>query len=387
MATAFSRTLRVIEADRGHGASLGLLSAALLLTAWTGWATLSRITLYEMSSTARLEVDRAVYSVQSPMAGRVTHAWLTAGKQVQVGEPLLELDTATEALQVREARTLLSTLTPQLEALRLQIAAEQRAADDEHRASGVAAEEARANAQQADIPAKYTAVEEERLRQLRAERLIAERDYQKARADAQQSRFAAEREQIAIRRIEQEQHTRESDRASRIQALQTEIVKLEGQEQTTRATIDRLQNEISRRIVRAPVAGLLGEAAVLRIGSVVSQGEKIGAVVPSGKLVVIAQFSPPAALGRIAPGQKAQVRLDGFPWAQFGTVPAVVSLVASEVRDGTVRVELTPDTSKPGRIPLQHGLPGTVEIAVDSVTPAALTLRTAGGLLARPNVR
>jgi hypothetical protein len=59
--------------------------------------------------------------------------------------------------------------------------------------------------------------------------------------------------------------------------------------------------------------------------------------------------------------------------------------VAGEVRNGQVRVELAllPDSAPP--IPVQHGLPGTVEVEVDRVSPATLVLRTAGLLLAARN--
>ena len=78
------------------------------------------------------------------------------------------------------------------------------------------------------------------------------------------------------------------------------------------------------------------------------------------------------------------MRLDGFHWTQYGAIAATVASVASEVRDGRVRVELMihPDSASP--IPLQHGLPGTVEVEVDHVSPATLLLRLTGKLLARP---
>jgi membrane fusion protein (multidrug efflux system) len=130
------------------------------------------------------------------------------------------------------------------------------------------------------------------------------------------------------------------------------------------------------------VDGRLGEVSVLRIGAVVDEGEKLGAVVPAGTLRVIAQFPPPAALGRIRPGQPARLRLQGFPWVQYGSIAARVESVASEIREGRVRVELgvTPQQSTP--IPLQHGLPGSVEVEVEQVTPAALALRAAGRWIA-----
>ena len=79
-----------------------------------------------------------------------------------------------------------------------------------------------------------------------------------------------------------------------------------------------------------------------------------------------------------APGQPAQVRLEGFPWTQYGSVAATVTSMAHEVRDGRVRVELAlaPDLTFP--IPLQHGMPGTVEVEVERVAPATLALRSVG---------
>jgi hypothetical protein len=47
-------------------------------------------------------------------------------------------------------------------------------------------------------------------------------------------------------------------------------------------------------------------------------------------------------------------------------------------------VELRVDPSRPCRIPLQHGMPGSVEVAVERVTPVALILRLAGRMLASP---
>jgi membrane fusion protein (multidrug efflux system) len=61
-----------------------------------------------------------------------------------------------------------------------------------------------------------------------------------------------------------------------------------------------------------------------------------------------------------------------------------VSNVASEVRDGRVRVELAMAAPQAARMPLQHGLRGTVEVEVEQAAPATLVLRAAGQLLARP---
>ena len=80
-------------------------------------------------------------------------------------------------------------------------------------------------------------------------------------------------------------------------------------------------------------------------------------------------------------GQTAQVRLDGFPWAQHGSVNARVQRVDGEVR------EVQGLQGREPRLPpqlLQHGLSGSVEVALESVSPAVLLLRAAGQKLAGP---
>jgi membrane fusion protein (multidrug efflux system) len=138
---------------------------------------------------------------------------------------------------------------------------------------------------------------------------------------------------------------------------------------------------VERRKIRAPVTGRLGECAVLRPGSHISEGQQLGVILPSGRLQITAEFQPSAALGKLRPGERATMRLEGFPWAQYGTVAAQVVQVASEIRDGKVRVELAVNGHPAARIPLQHGLPGTVEVEIERISPVALLLRSAGDLV------
>ena len=55
-----------------------------------------------------------------------------------------------------------------------------------------------------------------------------------------------------------------------------------------------------------------------------------------------------------------------------------VTSVADEVRDGMIRVECRLAAETPPALPLQHGLPGVVEIAIEHVSPATLVLRQVG---------
>jgi membrane fusion protein (multidrug efflux system) len=117
---------------------------------------------------------------------------------------------------------------------------------------------------------------------------------------------------------------------------------------------------------------------------VVRQGDTLGVVLPAGALRVVASFLPAVALGRVRTGQPARLRLDGFPWAQYGSLAATVTSVATEARDGAIRVELHLPAATPTAIPLQHGLPGAVEVEVERISPATLVLREVGKHLGVP---
>jgi membrane fusion protein (multidrug efflux system) len=100
--------------------------------------------------------------------------------------------------------------------------------------------------------------------------------------------------------------------------------------------------------------------------------------------LIVAEFNPATAIGRIRPNQRAQLRLDGFPWAQFGSVDAKVLRVAGEIRDRSVRVELSATRDATRGLTLRHGMTGMVEVSIEDISPALLLLRTIGQSFAPP---
>ena len=373
-----------LAADRFRRSLVGILLVAALLGAWATWFLLARVTLYEVSTTARLEVSEAAHPVEAQVAGRVQATSLLLGREVQAGDVLVELEVDAQRLRLEEERTRLAALAPEPAVLRDEIRAEEAAQREEQQAGQLARDQAHARHREAEAAAQLGAQEAERMARLFARAYIAELDLLRAKAEARKQREAADALRLEISRIEWDLQTRRSDRQVRLQRLMREVTQINGQIATTHATIERLEYEIARRYVRAPVTGRLGEVATLQVGTVVREGDRLGAVVPPGTLKVMSDFLPPAALGRIQPGQPAQLRLEGFPWTQYGMVSATVASVANEVRDGQVRVELAVRSDAVPPIPLQHGLPGTVEVEVDHVSPAMLVLRTAGLLLTGP---
>src|SRR5215470_1016606 len=381
MAVAFAQSMRALAADRGRWSIPGLVLVLVLLSGWGAWFVGARVTVYAVTPTARLEVDQAGHPIAAPLAGRIVTTHLVVGREVQAREVLVELDAEASRLQYEEAHVRLTALASQRQARRRELTAEQIAQQDERQAASVAIDEARARYRESAIAARAAAEQADIFVRLDARGLASRIELLRTKADADQKRAAADALRLAISHLERDQRTKDSDRTARITQFSREITQLEGDIHTAEATLARLAHTIDQTRIRAPITGHLGEVAPLQPGAVVRQGDTLGVVLPAGALRVVAHFLPASALGRVQPGQPARLRLDGFPWAQYGTVAATVSSVATEARDGLIRVELQLPPETPTAIPLQHGLPGTVEVEVERISLATLMLRAVGSRL------
>jgi membrane fusion protein (multidrug efflux system) len=384
MASTFPHTGRSLKTDTSRTSVWVLGLVTLLLTAWAAWFFLAEVGRYEVTENARLEVAATGHPIESPVIGRVVSSTLVMGKRIQTGEILVVLDSEPQRLQLREERTRLQSLPPRVKALRNQIAAEEAAGHEELGVTQAAVGAARARREEAEAAARLASEEAERMRRLFQNGLVAEAEYRRSRADVEQARAVVESLGKSLARLDLEQRVRERTRDARILELQVRIAELTGLISSASARVGSLEHEMERRFIRAPVDGVLGEVAVLRPGAFLDEGDGLGVVVPDGEVRVVAEFAPPAALGRIVPGQPARVRLDGFPWLQYGSLPATVAMVGSEIRDGRVRVELVLEDTSESAVPLQHGLPGTVEVRTEEMSPAKLVLRAAGKRIATP---
>ena len=355
----------------------------MVLALWCWWAASWEVTLHETSSSARVEVDSSSYALQASLPGRVIRNTLRVGAHVRRGDILVELDGTPQALELRELEVRIEGFAPELARLRAELAAEQRASVGERRVSDVTGAEARSRLQAAAADAQFANAELARVQALQASGLLSRRDLDKATMSAEKLRADAAALESTLEGVPRLQGVRESERAARIERLRGSMEKMESDARTAAATADRLRYEIELRRIRAPVDGVIGEINTLRAGSFVDEGTPVASVVADGELIVVAEFSAQRALGRIRAGQVGTLRLDAFPWTEFGTVKASVVRVGSEVHHGTVPVELTIEgaTGFAGR--LQHGMPGSLDLPIERVTPLALLLRSAGRAITR----
>ena len=317
MAMAFAQSMRALAADRGRWALASLIMVMVLVGGWGAWFVLARVAIYEVTRTARLEVDQAVHPIATPVAGRVVATHLVVGRDVQAGEVLVELDAAAFRLQHEEAREWSTALTTQRQARRRKLVAEAAAQQDERQAAGTALAEARARQHEAEVALQAAAAQADVFARLQARGLAPQLDLLRTRAEADLKRAAADTLRLAVSRLEREQRTKDSDRTARLTQFHRELTRLDGDIRTAEATLARLDHSIEQTRIRAPIAGRLGEVANVQQGAVVRQGDTLGVVLPVGALRVVAHFLPAVALGRVQPGQAGTAAPGGVP---LGTV-------------------------------------------------------------------
>jgi len=381
MSVHFSRSLRSLEAKASFRSKFVFLLITATIGLWAAWSLSARVAVYATTGVARLVVDRENHAVDAPVGGRVLAGHFAAGRRVNVGDVLLELDGNQERLARSEALAPLAQIEAQLTSLQDELHAEERALEGERRGAEAARLEASAKALESNSASELATEEARRLRDLQGRGLVSELDALRAHKLAEERQSQARAAEFAASRQTQDLRAREQDRIARIARLKNEIAVASGRLNEALAASETIGYQIEQRIVRAPIAGTLAEVAPLKVGMVVGAGDRLCTIVPDGELKVVAFFAPSTALGRVRSGQSARVRLEGFPWTQYGSTLARVSHVSGEVRDGQVRVELALDTASNNEIPFQHGLPAEVDVEVERLSPLEMILRSVGDRL------
>lgn len=383
MASPYVRTLRSLAADGSGPSRLAFAIVGVLGLAWAGWFVAGRVTLVEVSRSARLEARAAAHPVAALQGGALVHAALQLGRTVRAGEVLLELDSRSATLRWREAYEQLQNLPARRAALHAELQALQASGQGDQQAVQAAVQAAQARVGEAAAQLAFSREVEQRLAAEVRGGGVAEVDLLRARSESQRHGAQLEALRAEPQRLTADAQARAGLLRSRVEALQGQIAALDGEATTLATSVARLRHEIERARVRAPVDGTLAEVATLQAGAWVGEGQHVATVLPVGRLRVVAEFAPATALGRLHEGQLARVQLDGFPWARHGSLQARVHQVAGEVREQGLRAELEIDANGvPPGLALQHGLSGTVEVALEEVSPAVLLLRSVGRPLA-----
>lgn len=137
------------------------------------------------------------------------------------------------------------------------------------------------------------------------------------------------------------------------------------------------KDQVSRLVVRAPVAGTVVDMAVHTVGGVLPPGQRVMDIVPKDDQLVVEAQMKPTDIDGVVPGQQAEIRLttlNSYTMAPLhGTVVYVSADRLTDSRTAgayyTVRIETNPEeVSQLKDIQLVPGMPAEVMIDKGSRT-------------------
>lgn len=167
-----------------------------------------------------------------------------------------------------------------------------------------------------------------------------------------------------------------------------------------RQALAKAATRLARTNLRAPIDGVIQQAAVTTVGQVVTTGQQLIIITPSGGKLQVEALVANLDIGFIKLGQEAEIKVDAFPFTRFGVLHGKVIKIASSaiaeqkakraLADVTATANIALDTpAAPGQpesfvfpvtigldesamptnntmIPLAPGMTVTVEIKTDS---------------------
>jgi membrane fusion protein (multidrug efflux system) len=354
----------------------------VLLAVWAAWFAFGRVTVYQVSRAAHIEVTSASREISTMQGGRLIASGLFIGRQVKAGEVLAELESEPEKLRLAEAEARLAGYPARIGALRRAQDLAQVAQAGTQSANSAELAAARSRTREAQASAEFNRSLAARQQADSDSGGSSQIETERAQSEARRAAAAQEASRHNEARIAGDSTSRGADRAADSARITASIASEESGRAAAEQQVAQLRYELEQRKIRAPAEGVIGDVTSLRLGEVLAAGTRLATIVPDGDLHVVAAFDPATGLGRLTSGQSARLRLDGFSWAQYGDFPARVERVAAEPSGDVLRVELRMPRRRNEDLPLRHGMTGQVNVAIEQVSPAVMLLRAIGQVLA-----
>lgn len=213
----------------------------------------------------------------------------------------------------------------------------------------------------------------QRMTNLHAQRLLSDTDLDAARArlSAAEQRLETARGSAVTGRMRSAEAQQALAEATRDFHLGRTQATLEFDE-SRRALLAAIAAWEQRYALIAPAAGRVTFHAAWNSGQIVKPGDALFTIVPREHSISARAFLPRAGAAKVRAGQRAIVKLDDYPFDEYGGLRAVVSDVAPVARDDRYAVTLRfPEgfrTSFNRTLDARAELRGTAEITTEDRT-------------------
>lgn len=370
----------------------------ILVGSAIAWAALSKVDEVA-SAPAEVIPSARIQPVKALSGGLLQTINVAEGDSVSAGDPLIQLDPALSEAEFERLRQQVELTQANLRRLEAERDGNMQSGDPqqdqllrarlqefEARVAMAEAEASRqlaaVNAAQADLARLQATLtvamtKQDSLGKLLAAGAVPRLDYLDAQNEAVslQNQIAAQ-EQV----IHQAQQAHlaakiEADRlvADRQNEILTQIEQQRKELQNLQGQLAQAQEQRDRETLTANVDGVIYNVKVVEAGTTVQSGEELLSILPTGAPLVLEAKVLNRDIGFIHPGMPVKIKLESFPYQEFGLVEGIVdSISPNAIQDSElgliyptrILIESSFITISGQEIAITPGMAATAEIVI-----------------------
>ena len=155
------------------------------------------------------------------------------------------------------------------------------------------------------------------------------------RTTQQQGELASTIQEIGRLKVELAQKKAEEQRVKleaqqKTKQFELEIAELKGKIAETQNLLSSAQTRVKQKYFKAPVNGIVSSLEIEQPGQVVQAGETVAEIAPQGASLVLSAVLPNDKAGLVNKGMSVQVKLDAYPFQDYGIIPGVVTFISAD---------------------------------------------------------
>lgn len=284
---------------RGRLVLLLVLLAGLAAGGHYGYRWWTDGRFLERTDDAYVGADMSVLAAK--VTGYVTAVEVTDNQPVAAGDVIARIDDGDLRLAVRAAQDRITAQQATVARIGVQATAAEAAID-----------QARAEVASAGADLERTSLDLDRKSKLATNAYASRQALDNAKADRRKAAAALTAARAGL-----------ASATANVAVVQAQRQEAEQALLGLRTALAQAERDLSFAVIRAPVAGVVGNRAV-EVGQLVQPGTRLAAIVPLDDVYVDANFKE-TQLARMRPGQTAEVRVDAFREQTFAGVVESIS--------------------------------------------------------------
>jgi hemolysin D len=343
-ATAYDRTLPGLSVLAARGM---FYLVALLVVVSVVWASMTKVNVV-VRAQGRLAPMAEPVKLSLPQGGVISRVLVEVGSQVDAGQPLLEIDSFREAAD---------------------------AAADRHELDEAQAESVRYSESARMLEAASANLGQELASERQVVKLMAEQ--------AKELREGFDGGAVSLFEVQAKERD-EAETRAHLSQLQSDLTRSQAESEQNRRLdaetsqkIKQLEIKLSRDVevkkktmLTAPTGGIVATISASRPGRYLAPNDVAATILPADEPLMAEIYIPNTSMRRVKPSLAVHMKLDAYPYQQFGTLPGrLVSIDPDANESGAYRAWVKPDRltveGAHGAEAVRPGLALTAEIVVD----------------------